>query len=181
MLLTYFYAQYEKSKYYSSAVNESELVLKTLPNFDSTEVFTAKKINSFDLLKGANGVYAHIWGTWCAPCEKEMPEFLKYAESVKVKGVVFLLIAVNDDLIKVKKFMDRFTIPENVKVVVDDQNVVMGLFGTLRVPETFLFNSTGKHINKFAGPQEWLQESYQTRLDFWLNIQNHVERKIETH
>ncbi|RPJ73958.1 MAG: TlpA family protein disulfide reductase [Alphaproteobacteria bacterium] len=181
MLLTYFYAQYEKNKYYSSAVTESELVLKTLPSFDSIEVFSGNNVSSSDLLKGTSGLYVHIWGTWCAPCEKEMPEFLSYAEAVKAKGVKFILIAVNDDLIKVKKFMGRFTIPENVKVVLNNQNVVMGLFGTLRVPETFLFNSSGKHINKFTGPQEWLQESYQTRLDFWLNIENHVERKIETH
>lgn len=179
--LTYIYAQYEKKKYYSSSHTENELVLKTLPSFNSADVASGNKINSYDFIKGSNGLYVHIWGTWCAPCEKEMPEFLKYAEAVKAKGVKFLLVAVNDEQVKVKKFMDRFTIPENVKVVVDNENIVMDLFGTLKVPESFLFNSSGKHINKFAGPQEWLQESYQTRLDFWLNIENPVDRKIETH
>jgi hypothetical protein len=81
--------------------------------------------------------------------------------------------------------MSRYPLPKNVTVVMDNENKVMDLFGTLKVPETFLFDATGKHINKFIGPQEWGQESYQTRLDFWLNLgqnsQNYIERKIETH
>ncbi|MFA6237061.1 MAG: TlpA disulfide reductase family protein [Bacteriovorax sp.] len=181
LALTYLYAQYEKKKYYSFDTPENELVLKTLPDFNSVEVSTGNQINSYAYLKGSNGLFVHIWGTWCAPCEKEMPEFLKYAESLKEKDVKFLLIAVNDEDVKIKKFMARFLIPGNVAVVRDSENKVMDLFGTLKVPETFLFNVNGKHVNKFVGPQEWLQESYKSRLDFWLNLGNSVERKIETH
>ena len=180
--MTYLYAQFQRNKYYSYSDNTSnELVLKQMPDFMSIDVVSEKMINSTDLLKGSSGLYVHIWGSWCAPCEKEMPDFLKYADSVKNKGVRFLLVAVNDEEVKIKKFMGRFTIPSNVTIVMDKQNVVMDLFGTLKVPETFLFDNTGKHINKFIGPQEWLQESYKTRLDFWLNMPNLVERKIETH
>lgn len=180
--MTYLYAQYERKKYYSYGENSpSELVLKQLPSFNSVEVGTGKKISSIEFLKGTSGVFVHIWGSWCAPCEKEMPEFLKYAESVKGKGVKFLLVAVNDEEMKIKKFMGRFSIPQNVTIVMDKENIVMDLFGTLKVPESFLFDSNGKHINKFIGPQEWLQDSFKTRLDFWLNMQNSVERKIETH
>ncbi len=182
LLLTYFYAQYEKKKYYSYGDNSSnELVLKKLPDFNSIEVVSGKKINSYELMKEGSGLFVHIWGTWCGPCEKEMPEFLKYAQSVESKGVKFLLVAVNDEEVKINKFMGRYSIPKNVIITVDSENKVMDLFGTLKVPESFLFDSTGKHINKFIGPQEWGQASYQTRLDFWLNLQNLVERKIETH
>lgn len=179
--MTYFYAQYEKNKYYATDSSENALILKSLPSFNSIEVLTGDKINSHEFIKGSNGLFVHIWGTWCGPCEQEMPEFLKFAESVSGKGVKFLLVAVNDEELKIKKFMDRLTIPKNVIIVIDKENSAMDLFGTLKVPETFLFNSAGKHINKFVGPQSWLQESYQTRLDFWLNAQNSMERKIETH
>lgn len=182
LLITYLYALRERDAYYFHDQNSSgDLVLKQLPSFNGREMNTGKAVNSTELLKGSSGLYIHIWGTWCAPCEKEMPAFLKYAESVKEKGVKFLLVAVNDEEAKVKKFMARYAIPANVMVVLDKENRVMDLFGTLKVPESFLFDSRGKHINKFIGPQEWLQESYQTRLDFWLNTQNSVEKKIETH
>lgn len=181
LLMTYFYAQYEKKKYYTTGVIDNELVLKTLPDFNTIEIPSGNTINTYEYLKGSNGLFVHIWGTWCAPCEKEMPDFLKYADSLKDRGIKFLLVAVNDDEVKIKKFMARFTLPKNVMIVLDKQNIVLDLFGTLKVPETFLFDIKGKHLNKFVGPQEWLQESYQTRLDFWFNLQNPVERKIETH
>lgn len=181
LALTFLYAHYEKKKYYSSGLSETELVLKILPDFNSIEIPSGKVVNTNEFLKGNNGLFVHIWGTWCAPCEKEMPDFLKFAESVQAKGVKFLLVAVNDEEVKIKKFMGRFTLPSNVTVVWDKDNKALDLFGTLKVPESFLFDSKGKHINKFVGPQEWAQESYQSRLDFWLNLGNSVERKIETH
>ena len=182
LLLTYLYAQLQRSKYYSYNENNSnELFLKKLPDFNSITSAGDRFVNSIDFLKNSKGVFVHIWGTWCGPCEKEMPEFLKYAVSVKGKGVKFLLVAVNDEPLKIKKFMNRFQIPDNVTVVIDQDNKVMDLFGTLKVPETFFFDFSGKHINKFVGPQEWAQESYQTRLNVWLNSSNFTERKIETH
>lgn len=185
LMLTFGYALYEKNKYYRSVDNASqELTLKKLPEFKAIDVGSGKFVTSYEFLKGANGLFVHIWGTWCGPCEKEMPEFVKYSASVEAKGIKFLLVAVNDEEMKIKKFMGRFNLPKNVLVVMDKENRVMDLFGTLKVPETFLFDSEGKHINKFIGPQEWGQESYQTRLDFWLgsqNQQNYIERKIETH
>ena len=185
LMLTFGYAVYEKNKYYRS--NESaalELTLKKLPDFNVFDVASGSTLKSYDFLKGSSGLFVHVWGTWCAPCEKEMPEFLKYARSIEARGVKFLLVAVNDEEMKIKKFMARYSLPKNVLVVMDKESKVMDLFGTLKVPETFLFDSTGKHINKFIGPQGWQEESYKTRLDFWLGVQsqhNYIERKIETH
>ena len=180
--LTFLYGVYEKRVYYGSHANSSAPVLKVLPDFNVTNVSTGENIKSSDFVASSDGAFVHIWGTWCAPCEKEMPEFLTYAEKVKDRGVKFLLVAVNDEELKIKKFLTRFpNIPKNVTFVIDKENKVMDLLGTLKVPETFLFSNTGKHINKFIGPQDWLAESYVTRLSFWLNDQKPEDRKIETH
>lgn len=180
--LTYLYASYERKVFYGSSADNSAPVLKVLPEFNVTNVESKAVIKSNDFLAGSTGVFVHIWGTWCAPCEKEMPEFLAYAAKVQDTGVKFLLIAVNDEEMKIKKFLTRFpNIPKNVTFAIDKENRVMDQLGTLKVPETFLFNSTGKHINKFIGQQDWLSESYVTRLSFWLNDQKLEERKIETH
>jgi cytochrome c biogenesis protein CcmG/thiol:disulfide interchange protein DsbE len=179
---TILYANYERKVFYGSSADSSEPVLKVLPDFNVTNVKSNEVIKSNDFLDGSTGVFVHIWGTWCAPCEKEMPEFLSYAAKVQDSGVKFLLIAVNDEEMKIKKFLTRFpNISKNVTFAIDKENRVMDQLGTLKVPETFLFNNTGKHINKFIGPQDWLSESYVTRLSFWLNDQKNEERKIETH
>lgn len=174
MALTYLYAVWEKQKYYSHEQDYSaSLVLKVLPSFDVNNLDGKKISVNSGSLNGAQGVFIHLWGTWCGPCETEMPAFLSFAEKVKSKGVKFYLIAVGDEVNNVKKFLKKFpTIPENVTIAMDTDNSIMDLFGTLKVPETFLFNSKGLHVNKFVGPQEWSQESYLSRLDFWLSAKN---------
>lgn len=180
--LTFLYASYERKVFYGSSADNSAPVLKVLPEFNVNDVATNATIKSTDFVAASAGTFVHIWGTWCAPCEKEMPEFLSYAGKVQDTGVKFLLVAVNDEEAKIKKFLTRFpNIPKNVTFVIDKENRVMDQLGTLKVPETFLFSSAGKHINKFIGPQDWLSESYVTRLSFWLNDQKVDERKIETH
>ncbi len=180
---TYLYSLYERKQYYGSTTsNMSEPVLKTMPDFNVISIEDKSKIASNEFLKGSRGVFIHIWGTWCGPCEKEMPEFLSYARKVEGQGVKFLLVAVNDEETKINKFLKRFPdIPKNVTFAIDKENRVMDQLGTLKVPETFLFASNGKHINKFIGPQDWMSESYVTRLNFWLNDQKLEDRKIETH
>lgn len=180
--LTFLYARYERKQFYGSHSDNSAPVLKVLPDFNVVNVASMAVIKSNEFLTGSTGVFIHIWGTWCAPCEKEMPEFLSYAARVEDKGLKFLLVAVNDEEAKIKKFLTRFpNIPKNVTFAIDKENIVMDQMGTLKVPETFLFNSAGKHINKFIGPQDWLADSYVTRLSFWLNDQKLEERKVETH
>jgi thiol-disulfide isomerase/thioredoxin len=171
LALTFLYAHYERKKYYGSdALQASTPVLKSLPEFSVINVSNGEVIRSMDYFKGSVGGFIHIWGTWCGPCEKEMPEFLSYAAKLESRGVKFLLIAVNDEEAKIKKFLGRFpNVSKNVTFVMDKENRVMDLLGTLKVPETFLFNSAGKHINKFIGPQDWMAESYETRLSFWLD------------
>ena len=174
MLLAYGYAVWERQKYYSHNDDyTSSLVLKDLPTFSTYTLDSKKILISPDSLKDSSAVFIHLWGTWCAPCEREMPEFLAYAEKAKSKGIKFYLIAVGDEINSVNKFLKKFpVIPDNVTIAIDLDNTVMDLFGTLKVPETFLFNSKGKHSNKFIGPQEWSQDSYFSRLDFWLSAKN---------
>lgn len=183
LLGTFIYARYERKQFYGSSTSEAGApVLKSLPEFNVINVVDKSVIKSNGFLVGSRGVFVHIWGTWCAPCEKEMPEFLSYAAKVEGQGLKFLLVAVNDEEAKISKFLKRFpNIPKNVTFAIDRDNRVMDQLGTLKVPETFLFASSGKHINKFIGPQDWMTESYTTRLNFWLNDQKLDDRKIETH
>jgi len=169
--LTFTYALYQKNQIYTqqgeNASLSDKLLIKTIPSLEVLDLKSSEKIN---IAQFKQPVFVHIWGSWCAPCETEMPDFLKYAGSLKEKGVLFILIAVQDTEKDVQKFFSKFKdVPENVRVVLDVNSKAMESFGAFKVPETFLFNKDGKHVNKFVGPQDWLQESYQTRLEYWLN------------
>lgn len=181
--VTYVYALYERNKFIK--MDEESIgvpVLKTLPTFNLTSFPSTQVISDQDFLGKGRGFFFHIWGSWCGPCEEEMPQFLQYAERLKPEGIRFYLVAVNDKYADVEKFMKRFgQLPENVSIYIDTENKIMEKFGTFKVPETFLFNSQGNNVNKFIGPQDWLAESYVTRLDTWLGAKPVMLNQVETH
>ncbi len=181
--LTYLYATYEKNKFVKMDEESTGApVLKTMPAFTVEEHLTDIKITPENFVGKVRGTFFHIWGSWCGPCEAEMPEFLSYARKLEDQGVRFLLVAVNDTPDAVTKFMKRFgDLPKNVQIAIDRDNRVMETFGTFKVPETFLFDKQGKNVNKFVGPQDWQAESYVTRLSIWLGPISTQMIQIKTH
>ncbi len=175
---TFFYAFYEKSKIDKMHENSGE-ILQTLPEFTMYDLETNKPLSSEHiLLNSEKGAIVHFWGTWCAPCEAELPSFIDFSKKFKGMGLNFYLVAVNDDKKKVKKFMKRFKkLPDHIKVTLDPEGVTLPLFGTVKVPETYLFNKEGKHLTKFIGPQDWSHPDYFKRV--LRNIENSFSGKEE--
>ena len=141
-------------------------VLKKLPetvDFKTMddEVFDFKTVSDQKL-------FIHFWATWCGPCEVEFPELVEFINHFKNKSdLKFLIVAVNDDPKKVKKFLARFSIDnKNVFLLKDDTNSY-NKFGTYKLPETFLFASGGSLVRKFPGQQVWTQEFL---VNFFQNI-----------
>jgi len=163
--LTVAYSLYEKSRI-DALESAGKLVLQELPDINLADIEGKTNFTKKNLIdKDTRGLVVHFWGTWCAPCEAELPGFIQLADRLQVLGVKFLLIAVNDDVKKIKKFMKRFkNLPENVYLANDPSGDSMPVFGTAKVPETYLFARDGKHLNKFVGPQEWEMASYFDRI-----------------
>jgi len=172
--LVVFYSLNQKKYFYNnsstSEASSNHVILKEMPLI-SLMTLDGKVFLTKDFKMNSNGYYVHIWGTWCGPCEGEFPGLLEYASRVENKNVKFYLVAVNDELIKVQKFLKRFpNISKNVTILIDTSNLLMDSFGTYKVPETFLFDKNGKTITQFVGPQEWNQEIFMTKIDSWLGI-----------
>jgi len=143
------------SKYFNSS---EEYVLKELPNFPLMEIYSKKEGLLQELIpNNSKGVLVHFWGTWCGPCEEELPSFLKLLDSQKENNLVAILFAINDEEAKVKKFLSKKIgkLPSNILVAVDNKGHSLQKFGTLKVPETYAFNEQGKMVKKFVGPQDW--------------------------
>jgi cytochrome c biogenesis protein CcmG/thiol:disulfide interchange protein DsbE len=166
------------SKNFLILKNIPEFSFKRVPGYEANqEPITSK--NVFDG-NGSKALLVHFCGTWCGPCEAELPEFIEFAENLKDRGVKALLLAVNDDDKKIKKFMKRFgDLPENIFLVHDKSGSSMLKFGTVKVPETYLFSKSGKNLNKFIGPQDWKHSSYKKRMDFYLSSLNPDQNSIQ--
>lgn len=158
---TFLYSRYQRNKYIRLSAQNAAPILTKLPSLNLQVINGEGVISTLDLKGKHIGVFAHLWGTWCAPCEAELPEFLKFADKLKDKNVIFLLIAVNDDAKKIKKFIKRFgKISPHIKFVLDFENKAMDQFGSGKVPETYLFEGDGTFTERYIGPQNWEMETY---------------------
>lgn len=153
---TFLYSKNRKDFYEQFNKVEAPLIT-TLPNINFKNLTNTAETSSFSLLKGDNkGLFVHFWGTWCAPCEAELPEFINFARALELDSVKFLLLAVNDKESDLKKYLKKFNqLPSNVVVALDVDGDSLDFFGTSKVPETFLFDGSKNFITKFIGPQNW--------------------------
>jgi len=149
-------------KKFSSFSNlQTNTVIKNLPEVTLPDFYTKKDFDFNKSIKEGNSLVVHFWATWCAPCEKEFPELVKLTELLeKNKKVKFLFIAVNDNEKDMKKFLNKFKKYTNFHVLVDNSYKHQKLFGTFRLPETFIFKSTGEVVHKYMGAQDWTQRHF---------------------
>jgi peroxiredoxin len=95
------------------------------------------------------GVFLNFWGTWCKPCEKEMPYINKQYEVYKNKGVEVLAVNVGESELSVKKFVERLGL--TFPIVIDKQDQVMNAYDIGPLPATFLIDKNGKIVDIITG------------------------------
>lgn len=169
MGFTALYSVVERRKIDALQVSAATPILREIPEFIALDVYSGAEINRDNVFDGfRRGLFVHFWGTWCAPCEAELPEFIEFAEKFEGQGVGFVLLAVNDERDKVERFLEQRLkrIPDNVIVAIDEKGVSLPHFGTIKVPETYLFQSVdGKTLTKFIGPQDWTLRGFVERTN----------------
>ena len=132
-----------------------EYVLKSIPRSLNLVSIDGKPAELTEVVSNnSGGVVVHFWATWCGSCEAELPEFVEFSK--KFERLKFLIIASKDDVVKVRKFLKRFDLNQkNISYLLDEQGIGMREFGTLRLPETYVFNTNLSLVKKFVGPQDW--------------------------
>jgi thiol-disulfide isomerase/thioredoxin len=105
--------------------------------------------------KETKAIVVHFWATWCGPCEAELPELLKFSEHDK--DIVYLIVAINDEVAKIKKFLLQMPLPSNKQIywLLDNNQVHRQAFGTTKLPESYVFRGNGQLLKKLVGPQAW--------------------------
>lgn len=182
---TLLYSMYYRNQF-APMINqfEGELILKELPEFEIQKISDDSLITKKELINNDGRLtLVHFWGTWCGPCEAELPPLIALAKRFQETEIQFLLIAVQDTKEKVEKYFKRFgELPPNMILAIDHKADSMNKFGTVKVPESYVFNPAGTNLSKFIGPQDWDQDRYYDRLRFYHNSSKGViTRPVETH
>ncbi|MBD8489910.1 TlpA family protein disulfide reductase [Echinicola sp. CAU 1574] len=94
-------------------------------------------------------VFINLWATWCPPCRAEMPHISSLYEKMKEeKDVAFLMVSLDKDAEKAKKYIDNqaFTFPV--------AHASYGLNASLKhqsIPTTLVISPEGKIIFRQEG------------------------------
>ncbi|MDQ1593136.1 MAG: hypothetical protein QOG71_3763 [Pyrinomonadaceae bacterium] len=123
----------------------AELVDATLTTLDG------KSLKLSDL-KG-KVVVLNLWATWCGPCRREIPDFIKIQEEYAGRGLEVLGVTSEDErntAESVNQFVKEFEI--NYKVVwVDAKGWEAFLAPRYSIPQTYVLGPDGNVIQKFVG------------------------------
>ena len=171
------YSVYQKKSLEAtlSGASKKEAILSSLPDTSFYTLDNAK-FALHDVFKDGSTslLVVHFWGTWCAPCEAELPELLAFMKGFENRqDVKFLLVAVADELPKVQKHIKAVGLPKaDITWLMDNDNVYRDVFGTTRVPETFVFGKDKRTLKKYLGPQEWNKPLFFRSFDEFIQISN---------
>lgn len=128
--------------------------------------FTMKLINSkgerlnMEQFKG-KVVFMNIWATWCPPCIAEMPAINKLFNEVKDSDVVFLMLSVDQDFEKAKRFNEKKGFDFEIYTV---DGPIPQMYSTGSIPTTFVINAKGELALVHEGMADYHTTEFKTFL-----------------
>ena len=131
----------------------SPLVDMPLPGFSKSDVLHPRKFVTKDSLLG-QAYLINVWATWCATCQIEHNNLIKFQKEYpfKLVGVLY-----SDQINQALSTLMKQGNPYNI--LIDDPKglftIKLGVYGT---PETLLIDKNGFVMRRFVGPitdQDW--------------------------
>lgn len=123
-------------------VNHNQIVKNNKnQNSDNDLIFVNEKGEKISLndLKG-KVVFINFWATWCRPCVEEMASINELKKKLKNEDIVFVMLNIEANLQKAKKFMTQRKL--DLPVYVAGSSVPPSLFKNV-VPTTLIYNKEG--------------------------------------
>lgn len=104
---------------------------------------------------GKQPVVVNIWGTWCPPCRREIPDLVKLYKEYQPKGVEIIGLAVEKGPPEfVSKFSEKMGM--NWVMLIGDQSH-LELYQTTSVPTTIFYDRSGKEVQRMVGMRNYEQ------------------------
>lgn len=128
---------------YTTATKDKVQILKegsTAPDFELVGLNgETYRLSDF---KG-KGVFLNFWGTWCEPCEREMPAMDRQYKEFKDQGVELLAINLKQSDFEVQSFISNLGV--NFPVAIDKTRSVQRAYNVgVALPATVLITPEGK-------------------------------------
>ncbi len=102
---------------------------------------------------GKQPVVINIWGTWCGPCRREIPDLAKLYEEYKPKGVELISLAVRDTPDRVRQYAGRNNM--NWVLLMSEDQILIDYKATRGVPTTIFIDRDGNEVVRFIGMRDY--------------------------
>jgi len=129
------------------AQQKQEASVNYAPDFTLTDIH-GKTVKLSDYR--GKVVILDFWDTWCPPCRRGIPDFIKLYNTYKDSGLVIIGLAFGrEGEQKVKDFAEEFGM--NYPVVVATREVGEA-YGPIRsIPTAFIINKKGEAVKRYIG------------------------------
>jgi cytochrome c biogenesis protein CcmG, thiol:disulfide interchange protein DsbE len=124
-----------------------------LPVFSLVDIY-GKKIN---FTKPSDKIrIVNFWASWCEPCLEEIPSLVELVNAFPDKIELF---AVSGDYSKddIQAFLKSFPKMKNknIHIFIDSDQKIMEMYGTDRLPESYIADKNGLLVKKIVGSINW--------------------------
>lgn len=123
---------------------------------DTAPDFQLNQINNYNELETVRlsdyrgkGVMLNFWGTWCKPCEEEMPYMQALYPEYQEKGVEIIAVNLDATEFVVDKFIDKYDL--TFPVPHDTKDQVRDLYKVGPLPSTFFISPEGEIVEVVEG------------------------------
>ena len=118
-------------------------------------------------LKGYRGrvVVVNFWASWCEPCRTESPLLERWHRRMEKAGGLVLGVDVLDVASDARRFARKLGL--TYPLVRDGDGDVLGRFGVVAYPETFVIDRRGRIAASQRGPVDdaWMRKHVQPLLE----------------
>lgn len=119
-----------------------------------------------DALKNHKGkvILLHFWASWCPPCLVEFPQLMDLAAQ---EDFILLAVAVDDKKANISNFIKKLgkSVPGNMILAQDNHQVAEKLYGTVKLPESFLITPDMTIAKEIIGPQDhWNSDNWRKTI-----------------
>ncbi len=97
-------------------------------------------------------VVVNFWGTWCAPCRRELPELVDLGHAFAGRGVAVVGIAIDSgEPGEIREFADTYGV--DYEIWMSTTEVAITEFNAVGYPYTLLIDREGFIRNEYLGAQ----------------------------
>jgi thiol-disulfide isomerase/thioredoxin len=95
----------------------------------------------------------NFWATWCPPCIDEIPALNALQQKFPPDRVSVLAISIDTDAAAYQRFLKDYHIL--FTTARDPSSAIMHMYGTVKIPETYIINPEGYVARKIVSETDW--------------------------